>query len=120
MVGVRGRVRRGRHAFEASFGQGLITGDVNHWARIRDTANSGEVTRTDWLQEERAGIPVSQLRLAWEWNILSHLSVGMGVNSWAWWDTPLAPVRSPGQDLPSPRHKTLVMGGVMFAFAWQY
>lgn len=117
LVGLAGTYRLGRSTLEAHLGQSVVFGDVELSSRAREFAGPfGETP--DFVGDERfrteddVTIPITELRVQWTYRLTEHVSLGVGVDSAAWWDVPVPPGVVPGDGGIRTLHEnTLVLTG---------
>lgn len=126
LVGLSGSVRLGRNSFEGYIGQSLLIGSAELSNVTRDFTGSFGPTPT-FVAEERfhteqdVAIPITELRVRWTCRLGDHVSVGVGVNTSAWWDVPVPPGIVPVENGGEALHENTVVlfglsGAVGFTF----
>lgn len=96
LLGVTGRIERGRNAFEGSLAQSVVFGEAQLSNRRRtftgafseDPAVESDATFTT-VQD--AAIPMTDLRLTWKYRVLRRVAVGVSASASTWWDVPVPP-----------------------------
>jgi hypothetical protein len=77
-------------------GQSAVFGSVELSNRVRGFVGPlGEATvflsEETFHREEDVGIPITELRVHWDYEISEIFSLGAGVETAAWWDVPVPP-----------------------------
>ncbi len=105
LVALAGEVHRGRHSFEGYLGQAVVFGSAELTSMSREfTGPFSEapsfVAQESFRADQDVAIPITEIRLRWNYRINQLLSFGVGANAAAWWDVPVPPgvIPAPGGD----------------------
>lgn len=103
LVGLAAELRRGRNHLTAHLGQSVIFGSAELTSRSRQFSGpsdsafpvDGELTsvlaQKQFKAERDVGIPITEIRFKWTYEMTRHLSLGLGANAATWWDVSVPP-----------------------------
>jgi hypothetical protein len=125
LVGINGRLVRGRHSVEAYAGQSLIVGRaaLGYTSRhFTGTPAAPAFDETRNLEDKvQTAIPITELRLRYSFALTERWSLGAGAGTSAWWDVPVPPGVEPDPNAAQTLHEnTLVLYNVVASVEWRF
>jgi hypothetical protein len=121
LLGVAGDFSLGRSSIRGTIAQSVLLGSVELTRFLREfTGPFAEeppfVDQRVFRAERDVAIPVTELRIDWTYRVTRFLSLGVGVNTAAWWDVPVPPGAIPTEGDGDTLHEnTIVLVGVLGA-----
>ncbi len=107
VIGLQGHLKRDRHRFTGSLVQGIVYAEVDYSARISQstrqdfvdgTVTGSSTTLAGYSSSDSDWVPVTEIKLQYQYQVNEQFSVGAGGFLSVWWDAPLAPEFSRTRD----------------------
>lgn len=114
LVSLLGEFRVGRSRFEGYFSQSFVIGDVEQTSGSSDfleqfTGDEADLSYDVFAQKREVGVPISEFRLKWIYELGRHIGLGLGANTSVWWDIPVPPRVNPSQEDGDMLHENSVI-----------
>lgn len=128
IVGLAGNVRHGRSSLQGYIGQSVLFGTAQLSTMSREFTGSFSGETSSFFAQESfekeqqdVAIPITELRLKYAYRLGEMISLGVGVNTSAWWDVPVPPGITPVEGGDQTFHEDTilffgVLGSVKFTF----
>ncbi|HEX9784089.1 MAG TPA: hypothetical protein VGA56_15325 [Opitutaceae bacterium] len=126
LIGLAGHLQHGRSSLDAHLGQSVLFGSAELTNMSREFtgpfSESATFVSEDTFSTERdVAIPITELRVAWTYAVIKHVSVSLGVHSSVWWDVSVPPGVIPAQGGNRVLHENTiaflgVSGAVVISF----
>ncbi len=100
LVGLVGRLERGRHSIVALLSQSVVFSTVELSGRSREFSGPFGETPAFFVEEafrttQDVAVPMTDLRLDWAYRLTDLVAVGAGIDSSTWWQVPVPPGLAP-------------------------
>ncbi len=123
VIGLQGHLKRDRHRFVGSLMQGVVYADVDYSARISQstrqdfvdgTVTEASSTLAGYSSSDDDWVPVTEVKLQYQYQVNEQFSVGAGGFLSVWWDAPLAP------EFSRTRDDTIAFVGVLLSAEYRF
>jgi len=120
LVGLSGEYRVGKSELSGHLSQSVIFGDAQLTvgsSQYSGSADAPSIYAVDtFRKDEDVAIPITDLGIRWVYEVSSLLALGVGLDSAVWWDVPVPPGITPGQE-GALRENTIVFSGAVATLA---
>lgn len=126
LIGLSGNFQRGRNSIEGHIAQSVIFGSADLSTMAREftgppSESLAVVSQRTFRKVQDVAIPMTDLRIQWNYRVSRLFSFGIGARASTWWDVPVPPGIIPGVGGDQVLHENTIVffglsGGIELTF----